>query len=718
MKVILAKTAGFCFGVKRAVKLAEMTADSGIPCATLGPIIHNRHVVSELENKGVFEISDLFELKEGHTVIIRSHGVGKNIYDQLEDAGIPYVDATCPDVAKIHKIVSGAGAKCRVPVIIGTRDHPEVSAIANWCDDCLIFETSENLDEWLQDDPNHRNLPITVVSQTTITLKLWNSCIEIIKKECTNYEIFDTICNATEKRQQEADELSETCDAMIVIGDANSSNTKKLAEICGRKCKNVSLIDNAGLINLEQFEKFSVVGITAGASTPAWIIKEVCDKMSDEIMMEPVEEESVPVVEGEETEANMAAQESAEEESFEELLEKSIKTLNTGEKVTGIITAITPTEVYVDLGAKQAGYITMSEISDDPTVKAEDLFKVGDEIETYILRVNDVEGTVMLSKKRLDTVKSWDDVEQAREAATIIEGYVTEENKGGIVASVKGVRVFIPASQTGLAKDVPMSSLLKTKVRMRITEVNRARRRVVGSIRAILFEERKEKAEKVWAEIEEGKKYTGTVKSLTSYGAFVDIGGVDGMVHVSELSWSRIKHPSEVISVGDTIDVFVISLDRENKKISLGYKTRESNPWNKFVESYKVGDIVPVKIVKLMSFGAFAQVLPGVDGLIHISQISDHRINKPEDELKAGQEVQVKITDIDMERQKISLSIRAILEETAQAKATQEDEVVAVFDGSEPVEEPIMEEKAEEIEESAEEAPLAQPEGPQNTDAE
>ena len=349
------------------------------------------------------------------------------------------------------------------------------------------------------------------------------------------------------------------------------------------------------------------------------------------------------------------------EESFEELLEKSFKTLNTGEKVTGIVTAVTPTEVQVDVGAKQAAYIKASELSDDPNVKPEDVVKVGDEIEAYIVRVNDVEGFAELSKKRLDTVKVWENIEQAVEEKTILEGIITEENKGGLVASVKGVRVFIPASQSGMPRGADLSTMVKQKVQLRITEVNRARRRVVGSIRSVQEEARKAAQAEVWANIEVGKHYTGTVKSMTSYGVFVDIGGVDGMVHISELSWSRIKTPAEVVSVGDTLDVYVISYDPEKRKISLGVKDRSINPWEKFMETYHVGDVASVKIVKLMTFGAFAEVVPGVDGLIHISQIADRRIDKPEDVLSEGQVVDAKIIAVDEEKQKISLSIRALL---------------------------------------------------------
>lgn len=364
--------------------------------------------------------------------------------------------------------------------------------------------------------------------------------------------------------------------------------------------------------------------------------------------------------------------ETAQEETFAELLEQSIRTLNTGDKVTGVVTNIGATEVQIDLGTKHAGYIPCEEVSNDPNVKPEEILKVGDEIEVFVVRVNDQEGTCQLSKKKLDGLKVWENINEACENKSVLEGTITEENKGGLVANVKGVRVFIPASQSGIAKGGDMSGLVGQPVKMKITEVNRARRRVIGSIRAVSAEARKAAAEKIWSEIEVGKKYHGVVKSLTSYGAFVDIGGVDGMVHVSELSWNRIKNPAEVVKVGDEIDVFVISFDPEKRKISLGYKTPEMNPWNQFLSNFSVDDVVPAKIVKLMTFGAFAEIIPGVDGLIHISQIADRRIGKPEEVLSEGQDVTVKIIDIDAENKRISLSIRALLRDESETPAEEE----------------------------------------------
>ena len=657
MSVKVAKSAGFCFGVSRAVDTVEKAAGEGCRVATLGPIIHNRHVVEKFQKLGVQVLSQPEEAKPGMTVIIRSHGVARQVLQRLEQQGVTVVDATCPFVKRIHEIVSKAEKDDRLPVIIGTRSHPEVEGIAGWCDRCRVFENPEELESWANSVEISPETPISMVCQTTSTENLWKKCCEIAKKQFTNLKIYDTICRATEFRQGEAAKLSTICQAMVVVGDPHSSNTGRLAMICREHCDKVALVDNASELDAAFFRGVTDVGITAGASTPAWIIKEVNKTMSEITNVEAVQEEN-----------------------FEALLEQSIKTLNTGDKVLGIVTGIGNTEVQVDLGTKHAGYIPYDEVSADPSVKPEDILHVGDEIQVFVVRVNDQEGTVQLSKKKLDGIKVWDDMATWAEEKTTVEGTITEENKGGLVATVKGIRVFIPASQSGIAKGGDITGMVGQNVQLKITEVNRARRRVIGSIRAVNAEERKANREKIWAEIEEGKKYQGVVKSMTSYGAFVDIGGVDGMVHVSELSWNRIKNPAEVVKVGDEIEVFVISFDADKKKISLGYKTAEMNPWNQFMTNYNIGDVVNAKIVKLMTFGAFAEILPGVDGLIHISQIADKRIGKPEDVLAEGQEVQVKITDVDAENKRISLSIRALLtpaEEEAEAEEAVEEVVEA-----------------------------------------
>jgi len=654
MSVTVAKSAGFCFGVNRAVELVEQAVGEGKQVFTLGPIIHNRHAVAHFEEMGVQVLNAPEEAQPGTTVIIRSHGVTRKVVDALEARNVQIIDATCPFVKRIHGIVSKAEEEGRLPIIIGTRSHPEVEGIAGWCEGCEIFQTPEELENWAKSDPQRADLPICMVCQTTSTESLWNLCVDFAKKQFTNVKIFDTICKATESRQSEAAKLSSICQAMVVVGDTHSSNTGRLAMICREHCDKVVLVDNATELDPEFFRGAADVGITAGASTPAWIIKEVNKTMSE-----------------------ITKVETAQEESFAEMLEQSIKTLNTGDKVIGIVTGIGTTEVQIDLGTKHAGYIPYDEVSADPSVKPEDVLKVGDEIEVFVVRVNDQEGTCQLSRKKLEGMKVWDDMSAWCEEKATVEGTITEENKGGLVATVKGIRVFIPASQSGIAKGGDMAAMVGQNVQLKITEVNRARRRVIGSIRAVSAEARKAAQEKLWAEIEVGAKYHGTVKSLTSYGAFVDIGGVDGMVHVSELSWNRIKNPAEVVKVGDEIDVYVISYDPEKRKISLGYKTAEMNPWNQFMTNYNVGDVVDAKIVKLMTFGAFAEIIPGVDGLIHISQIADKRIGKPEDVLSEGQEVQVKITDVDAENKRISLSIRALLEPAAEEEAEEVAEEAA-----------------------------------------
>ena len=648
MKVILAETAGFCYGVERAVKLAQETA-AARGGAMLGSIVHNAGVVHEIEARGMRLITSPEQARAGETVLIRAHGEPRETLERLQERGAEVVSAVCPHVDRIRKLARQAEDEGRRVILIGERNHPEVEGIAGWCKEPLIFENVQEVEDFLKDRPDFACLPSILLAQTTCIRALWESCVNFLKKECTNLKIDDTICNATQKRQSEAAEIASSADVMVVVGDRKSANTRHLTEICKENCTRVYQIEDADELSPDMFHGCTVAGLTAGASTPAGIIKEVYATMTEEIK----------TIEGNET--------------FEEMLDKSFKTLNTGDKVTGIVTAIGATEIQVDLGCKQAGYIPVSELSSDPDAKVEDIVHVGDEIETYIVRVNDVEGYATLSKKRLDAVKVWENIENAVENKTVLEGIVTEENKGGIVVSVKGVRVFVPASQSGLPKDSDLSQLIKQRVQLRVTEVNRARRRVVGSIKAVQNEARAAAQAEIWANIEVGKHYDGVVKSMTSYGVFVDIGGVDGMVHISELSWSRIKNPAEVVSVGDHLDVYVLSFDPEKHKISLGVKDRTQNPWDVFMNTYKVGDVANVRIVKLMTFGAFAEVVPGVDGLIHISQIADRRIDKPSDVLAEGDKVDAKIIAIDEDKKKISLSIRALLTPAAEEEAPVEE---------------------------------------------
>ena len=669
-RVIVAESAGFCFGVSRSVELAEaLLAEKGSACS-LGPLIHNEDVVEELERRGLRVVGSPDEIRAGEAVMIRAHGAAPSVYEELEKRGALVTDATCPKVKMIHRIVRKAAEEGRFVIVIGMREHPEVEAICGWCGEHVVLENSAETYRWVEENPDFYDKMITIVVQTTQTSGNFTECCDILKKRCTNVKISDTICLATSMRQEEAKTLSARCGAMVVIGGKHSANSLHLAEICSSLCPVVQFIERSDELDLNALQNIDLVGVTAGASTPAWIIKEVRNKMSDEIKIEESAIEAVEAVE--------------KEQSFDEMLEETLKPIYNGDKVSGVVVAITATEVSVDLGAKYSGFIPTTEFTEDGS-KIEDAVKLGDMIEAIVVRVNDVEGTAQLSKKRLDAVKIWDTVEQAVESGEIIEGVVTETNTGGVVVSYKGVRVFVPASQTDLPREADLSELVKKTVRLKLTEVNKARKRVVGSIRRVAQAERRAATEAIWNEIEVGKKYHGVVKSLTSYGAFVDIGGIDGMVHVSELSWNRIHQPAEVVSVGDEIDVYVISFDKEKRKISLGYKDPEANPWTVFTKRYSVGDVASVTIVKLMEFGAFATVVPGVDGLIHISQIANRRIEKPGDVLTVGDVVEAKITAIDEEKHKVSLSIRALSapapaapaeESPAAEEATAEDAMV------------------------------------------
>ncbi len=631
--ITLAKHAGYCFGVRRAVQMAEENASLKEPLYAAGPLIHNRHAVEDLRKKGVITVDDPEAIPDGARVIIRAHGVPPEAYARLEEKGCIVLDATCPFVSRIHRIAEEESEKGRAVLIFGKLGHPEVVGIAARCKMPLIAETEADLQQILS---IWAEKPLSVVCQTTFQKEICLKFVNIVKNTCNSPQIFDTICNATDLRQSEAQTLALRSDFAVVIGDPSSSNSQSLYRLCSAYCPNVQFIQDVCELDLTGLTQSTHAFVTAGASTPDRIIEEVYRNMTDEIK-------------------------TTSAESFEELLEQSLKTLHTGEKVTGIVTAINATDITVDLGVKQAGYIPTTELSDDPTYVVADNIHVGDEVEAFVVRVNDVEGWIMLSKKRLDAVKNWEVLEAAVESKETMEGIIVDQNKGGVVALVKGIRVFIPASQTGLPREASFDSMMKTTQKLRITEVNTQRHRVVGSIKALLNESRKEAQAKIWETIEVGTKYQGVVKSFTSYGAFVDIGGVDGMVHISELSWGRVKHPSDVLTIGQEVEVYVIALDPEKKKISLGYRKSEDNPWAKFISTYNVNDVANVKIVKFMPFGAFAEVLPGVDGLVHISQIADRRIGKPEEVLQIGQMVDAKIIGIDEDKKKISLSIRALL---------------------------------------------------------
>ncbi len=661
MNIKLAKTAGFCFGVNRAVNTVYDLIKKGEKVCTLGPIIHNPQLVDELSAKGVRIVSSPDEAKDGEVLVIRSHGVEQSVIDYCENNNIRYVDATCTFVSKIHKIVNEKSRDGYIVIVAGDINHQEVKGIVGHSvGETFVINDDNELEKLLTQNNNFAQKKVILVSQTTFNKKVWEKIEKNIKKVCTNAEIFDTICNATAMRQQEAFELAKDSDGVVVIGGKGSSNTAKLFDVCKANCAITYWVETADELNISNFSECENIAVVAGASTPAGIIKEVLKTMTENLQpVEQIEEEV------------QAATKSFEEMTDEEAFEASLNSLTGDQKVTGVVIAVNSSEITVDIGRGVTGYISASEYSSDPNVNLVDEVKVNDELNLIIMKISDMEGTAMLSKRRYDAIAGWDNIVAAKDSAEILKGVVREVIKGGVVVYVNNVKVFIPASQATASRNDSLEDLKGKEVSFRIIEIGRGRR-AIGSIRSVLKEEKKAAEEKIWANIAVGDRFTGTVKSLTSYGAFVDIGGVDGMVHISELSWARIKNPAEVVSVGDTLEVYVKELDAEKKKISLGYKKAEDNPWTIFQNNYSVDDVVKATIVSMTTYGAFARIIPGIDGLIHISQIANKRINKPADELTIGQEVEAKITAIDLEKKRISLSIRALLPEEEVAAPAEE----------------------------------------------
>ncbi|MBQ7751933.1 MAG: bifunctional 4-hydroxy-3-methylbut-2-enyl diphosphate reductase/30S ribosomal protein S1 [Clostridia bacterium] len=688
MSIEIAKTAGFCYGVKRAVqKTYEAIAEENGKIVTLGHLIHNRGVVSDLEQHGVVSYDNIEDIPSDATVIIRTHGVKKSVIEALNDHKI--IDLTCPFVSKIHKIVEENYKNGYKIVIVGDKNHPEVIGINGWCDDDAII----TYDETFKMPQEFAEKPICIVAQTTINRNVFVQIVQNIKNTCKKVLVFDTICGATKDRQSEASELSKRSDMMFVIGSRESSNTGKLFKISSENCPETYFIENFEEIPQDLHIKNKKIGITAGASTPARTIEEVFTAMEEKIR---------------------------NEESFAELFEKyGTKTLNNGDIVDATVVEIRNNEVIVDLGGfKYNGQLAVDQLSDDPYLKASDIVKVGDTIQVYVVGVNDAEGKVVLSRKKVIAMESWNKMKEAFENKTVLEGKIIKAVRGGVIALADDMQIFVPARQASLRFVQNLDMLLGNTVKMRLIEMDERRKRAIGSVRVLLEEEKKAAEDKFWGEAEIGKEYSGVVKSVTSFGAFVDLGGIDGLVHVSELSWNKIKHPSEVVSEGDVLKVYIKDLNPETKKISLGYKKAEDNPWVIAKAKINLGDVVKCKIVRMMPFGAFAEIMPNIDGLIHISQIADRKIGKPEDVLTIGEEVEAKVVALDWDLNKISLSIRALIAPPVEEK--KEEEVV-----EEPVPQeenvPVDIEKfiaEEEKEEVAEEAPVeATEEAPKEEEA-
>ena len=673
MEITVAKNAGFCFGVKRATDSLEAAIErksEGERIFTLGTLIHNDTYNAMLKDKGVrvTSIDEVRALSESAssdapvTIFIRAHGIPKQdeaLLSSLSEKNpcFRYFDCTCPFVKKIHNIAKQHSAEDNILLVLGGSEHPEVVGILSYFEhEKYVFADSGELERAIENGlfvKMNNKTPI-LVAQTTQKLSEWRKAQKLLKKVYTNPLIFDTICSVTDERQKEAASLSAESDLMIVIGGRESSNTAKLFAVCKENCPHTLRIERADELAVDNLIKTSAhtrVGIAAGASTPSGVIQEVYNKMSEM------------------------------NENFEAMLAESFKTLNTGDIVTGTVTYVTDAEIQLDVGAQVTGIIKAEQITDDPSVKLTELYKKGDQIEGRVGRVSDIEGIAELSKKAVDSARNWQKIVTANEEGAVVTGKVVEVIKGGVNVLVGATKVFVPASQTGIAKDGDLSVLKGQEVNLKVIEIKG--NRAIGSIRVVQRELRRANEAAFWENIEEGKVYTGTVKSMTAYGAFVDLGGVDGMVHKTELSWKPIASPAAVVSVGDEITVFVKSFDAEKKRISLGYKTDDTNPWYLFTSKYAVGDVASVKIVSLMPFGAFAEIADGVDGLIHISQIAQQKIGKPADVLEVGQVVDVKIIAIDEEKQKISLSIRALLDEAQAAAEAMPEEVAETQEAAE-----------------------------------
>lgn len=678
-KIELGKKAGFCFGVDRAVRMLYDLVEKGEKVCTLGPIIHNPQVIEDLKGKGVRIISEPSEAEKGETVVIRAHGVTGDIYEKLNELNIPYIDATCPFVMKIHKIVMEKTREDNILMIAGDESHPEVCGFRSRAKgESFVFKDEAELMKILDENTYISEKELIFVAQTTFSLEEWKKCSKYFKKVCTNSIYFDTICSATRDRQEEAAAMSLRCDAMVVVGGLFSSNTVKLKSVCEKNCPTY-LVERAQELKNIDFSSCKIIGVTAGASTPAGIIKEVLFTMSE-----------------------IAKEKITEDFNFEAALEENLEAFMSNEpQVVGTVVGITPSEIRVDINRKYMGYVPAEEYSYDPTADHTQELKIGDELKLIIMKTNDQEGTIMLSKRRYDKIAAWENIVAAKENGDVLEAVVAEAVKGGILVYPNGVRVFIPASQTGAPRTSDLTEFVKTSVQFKIIGIEeKPRRRVIGSIKVVTDASKKEASDAFWAQAEVGQVYTGTVSALTNYGAFVDLGGVEGMIHISQLSWTRIKHPSEVVKVGDRVEVTILDLiteDEKKKKISLGFRKAEDNPWEIFKRTYSVGDVVDLKITGFATYGAFAVMNDGTKGLIYISQIANRRIDTPQSVLTVGQEVKAVISEIDLERNRVNFSIRALLEAEEAEREAEAAEYLA-----ETAEDAVEAEEA--VEEVAEEA--------------
>ena len=634
MRVFLAESAGFCFGVEKAVEgVYENLGKKKM--VTYGPIIHNKNITDDLKRHNVDIIKNIDEVLD-ETVVIRAHGVPPSVYEGLQEKGIDYIDYTCPFVKKIHRVAKEEYEKGKKIIIIGDSSHPEIIGINGFTGDSSLIINN------LEEAKNLEILPhesYSVVVQTTFENEKFVEMVEFLQKKNYKIDVFDTICSATHDRQKSAHELSKKVDCMIVLGDKKSSNSTKLYNICKKNCEKTYFVENIYEIQLKNLKKYDKIGITAGASTPLAIIEEAVKLMTEQT-----------------NETN---------ENFEQMLDENFKTLHSGEVVTGTVISISEHEISVNLGSKADGIVTRSEVTEDDTIDIRTLFKAGDEIEVYVVKINDGEGNVVLSHKRISEQKNFETLEAAFNSKAVVKGKVLDLVKGGLIALINGARVFVPASQATSRYTEDLSPLKGMELDFNIIEFEAERRRVLAGRRELAIKEEENKKLELLRNLKPGTDMEGEVRRIVTFGAFVDLGGIDGLIHITEISWIKSKRPPMPFEIGDKVKVRILEVDEATGKVSLSYRANAINPWDNIEEKYPVDSYVNGTVVRMAEFGAFIALEEGVDGLVHISNISLNRITKPEEALTIGQEIEAKVIETDSERQRISLSIKAVLEEEA-----------------------------------------------------
>ena len=668
MKVTVAAHAGFCFGVRRAIEDAQRLLDQGIRLYTLGPVIHNPQVVAQLEARGAVRIDSVDQAPPGSDVLIRAHGAPRAVIEALKARSCAVHDEVCPFVRRIHALADEAAAAGHTVVVVGDPRHPEVQGILGWARGRGVAVSTPAEAQALM-----LSGPVTVVAQTTLPPERYDAVCAAIRARYEGVTVHNTICQTTKERQREATELAARADVMIVVGGRNSSNTLRLYELCRAICPRTHLAETAAELDGLYIKPTDHIGITAGASTPDCTFKEVVARMNDIINQEQ-----------EELQENMTESES----DFAAEYEKTLVQLRAGQTVTGKVVQITDEEVCVNVGYKSDGLVKKSDLS-TPDVK------IGDEIEVEVVKVNDGEGNVLLSQRNIVNRKVWDAIVAAFENEEIVKGTGKESVKGGLIADVMGIRAFIPASLLSLHYVEKIDEFVGQEMDLKIIEIDKSKKRVVASRKAVLQAEEAARKAEAWDKLVEGEVVKGIVRRLTNFGAFVDIGGVDGLVHVSDLAWKRVGHPSEVVSVGQEIDVKILKLDRERDRISLSYKATQPKLWDIAGEKYVPGTVVTGKVVRILPYGAFVELEPGLDGMVHISQCAPTRIEKVEDAVNVGDEIRVKILSVDTEAKRISLSIREVLADEAM-EAVSEEEFAIPGSYEQPVEEAPAEETAPE----------------------